>query len=144
MEIHLSNQKQFSDKKQTVDAVKNTYINKGMALDKRAVKCRKERLPYFVNIYTHPASLFDSFQDRKLRNLPALNMTAGQQHSFTPIRPQSLNTVACHISQCVLSDLYVVANYMVVDFPKMRSGLWIEKWSLDHDIKNGYLPQINT
>ena len=109
-----------------MNALKNVYINTGMAaLDKRAVKSHKVRLLNFVNIriYTHPSSLFDSFQDRKLRNLPPLNITAGQQHSFTPVRPQSLDTVACHISQCALSDLYVTANYMVIDFPKMRRGL---------------------
>ena len=112
-------------KKQFVDALNNVDINKGMALNKRAVKSHKVRSPYCVNIpiYTHLTSLFDSFQDRKLRNLPPLNITSGQQHSFTPVRPQTLDTAACHISRCALSDLYLVANYMVIDFPKMRSGL---------------------
>ncbi|KAL9983450.1 hypothetical protein ACROYT_G005627 [Oculina patagonica] len=62
-------------------------------------------------------------RDRKLNGLPALSTTVGQQHSFTPVRPQSLDAVACHISQCVLSDLYAVANQMLIDLLRMKSSL---------------------
>ncbi|XP_078356566.1 uncharacterized protein LOC144641423 [Oculina patagonica] len=61
--------------------------------------------------------------DRKFKGLPALDTTAGQQqHSFTAMRDtSSVNTVAFHISQCVLNDLLEVSYQMMVDFFKIRS-----------------------
>ncbi|KAJ7336644.1 hypothetical protein OS493_011864 [Desmophyllum pertusum] len=66
--------------------------------------------------------------DRELKGLPALNTTAVQQHSFTPMRStslqsQSVTTVACFFSRCVLEDLYVISNQMLVDFVKIKRGL---------------------
>ena len=64
-----------------------------------------------------------SYQDRKVKGLPDLDTTAGQQHSFTGMRDStSGNTVAQHISQCVLNDLLEVSYQMIADFFKIRSG----------------------
>lgn len=88
-----------------------------------------------TNKYFHPSFLsfvlnsylltrHFSFQDRKLRGLPALDTTTDQQHSFSTMRnTTSLNAVAYHISQCILNDILEVSHQMMVDFFKIRSGL---------------------
>ncbi|PFX30282.1 hypothetical protein AWC38_SpisGene4907 [Stylophora pistillata] len=60
--------------------------------------------------------------DRQLKGLPALGTTA----AITPIRSssdqsQSLSTVACHLKECVLSDLEIWSNEMFIDFRKLKN-----------------------
>lgn len=55
--------------------------------------------------------------------LPAINTANGQQHSFTPVRPQSIGAVACHITQCVLNDLYAATYQMLLDLLKMKNNI---------------------
>jgi len=72
------------------------------------------------------------FQDRKLKGLRPLNTAAGQQSSSTAMRnttttstvqPQSLSTLACRFSGCVLENLLVETYQIIVDVLKIKNSL---------------------
>lgn len=63
------------------------------------------------------------FQDRQLKGLPTLGTTAAipSNRNSRP-QSQSLSSVACHLKECVLSDLEIWSNEMFIDFKKLKDS----------------------